>query len=107
MDVWGEKGRFTYLHGGLTLAHYPREANRAAQGENEIVHDRPVAIQSTLGEALYDMYGNLVDALRNGEPLFSPAASALETQAIIEAVIDSTKRDGQIVQAKKTSGVSK
>lgn len=86
--LWGDRGRFEVMNEGLTLAFYPREDNRAMQGEWEIAFDAPQTIKSGAGTALYAMYDNLMDALDAQNPalIASPGASALTTARIVEAI---------------------
>lgn len=88
MILWGERGRFEVMNEGLSNAFYPRQANRAMQGEREIAFDAPERLASSVGTALYTMYDNIAHALDAGDPslLASTGDSALETARIVEAV---------------------
>ncbi|MBI4533562.1 MAG: Gfo/Idh/MocA family oxidoreductase [Candidatus Melainabacteria bacterium] len=97
LDIWGKNGRLAYLHGGLTVIRYPRCDNRALSGEKEIAHDEPLALSSTIGEAMYELYSNLGAAINGRERLWSPADSALDTHRVIEAVLVSARQGGKIV----------
>jgi predicted dehydrogenase len=85
--VWGEHGRLDVLNEGLTMLHYPRAANRAMSGEHEIASDAPVALQPTVGSALYRMYDNLADALAGRDDLWSPGESALQTERAVDTIV--------------------
>jgi len=89
LDIWGKKGRLSILQEGLGIYLYPKSENRAMSGEREVSSDRPKALESSVGTALYEMYGNLVDAVRGTTPLWSPGESALETARAVQAVLDS------------------
>jgi predicted dehydrogenase len=98
LDIWGEKGRLLIAQEGLGLFLYPRCENRAMQGEREIASDQPQLIESTVGRAFYRMYDNLAAAVYAGEPLWSPGGSALQTTRVVEAVMQSVERNGELVE---------
>jgi predicted dehydrogenase len=85
--IFGSQGRLDILNEGLTIQHFRRCPNRAMRGEYELPADGPVALASTVGSALYEMYSNLFDAVDGGTPLFSPGESALVTSEVVEAVL--------------------
>lgn len=89
LDIWGEKGRLSILQEGLGIYLYSRNENRAMSGEREVASDRPKALESSVGTALYEIYGNLAAAVRGKTPLWSPGKSALETARAVQAVLDS------------------
>jgi predicted dehydrogenase len=89
LDIWGEKGRLSILQEGLGIYLYPRNENRAMSGAREVTSDRSKALESSVGTALYEMYGNLAAAVRGRTPLWSPGESALETARAVQAVLDS------------------
>ncbi|MDC0979367.1 Gfo/Idh/MocA family oxidoreductase [Gammaproteobacteria bacterium] len=84
--LWGERGRLDILNEGLTIHHYERCANRAMSGEDEIASDNPTLMLSTVGDALFEMYSNLANALGGKADLWSSGASALKTARTLEAV---------------------
>jgi predicted dehydrogenase len=92
LDIWGEKGRLAIYNEGLTIAHFPRAANRAMRGESEIEFDSPSYLQSTVGDAFYEMFTNVADALEGTAPLFSDGESALRSSAVVEAVAAAESR---------------
>jgi predicted dehydrogenase len=89
LDIWGEKSRLSILQEGLGIYLYPKNENRAMSGEREVASDRPKALESSVGTALYEMYGNLAAVVRGTTPLWSPGESALETARAVQAVLDS------------------
>lgn len=89
--IWGDKGRLEYLHGGITLLKSKVAPNRMISNSNEVVVDDAEKIESTLGEAIYEMYSNLAAAIRNKVELFSPIDSALETERVVDSLLDSAR----------------
>jgi predicted dehydrogenase len=97
LDVWGEKGRLSIVQEGLALSLFPRGENRAMSGEREIASDHPQALETSVGSAFYEMYGNLADAVHGKEPLWSPGESAMSTARAVQAVFESEKSGQRIV----------
>lgn len=95
IDIWGTSGRFSYMHGGLTLLSYPRAASRMVSGEQEIVVDKAQHHESTLGTALYEMYSNLAAAINSEEELLSSGESALKTASVIAVIQESARSGGR------------
>jgi predicted dehydrogenase len=91
LDLWGDLGRLAIWQEGLHVAHFPQAPNRAMSGEREIASDAATLLPSTVGEAFWHLYDNLARALDQGEPLCSPAESALATTAAIEGIVDSLR----------------
>jgi predicted dehydrogenase len=100
LDVWGEKGRLSIRQEGLGIFLYPRRDHRAMQDEREVASDEPRSLESTVGHAFYEMYGNLAAAVRSGAALWSPGDSALQTTRVVEAVLASAKSGGAVVTTK-------
>lgn len=88
LDLWGDRGRLTIMQEGLNVHFYPLAENRAMRGEREVASDQPQGLSSTVGEALYNLYDNLADALIDGKPLVSPGDSAFETMRIVHRVLN-------------------
>jgi predicted dehydrogenase len=86
--VWGTEGRLEILNEGLVIRSFPRAPNRAMSGEHEVANDAPTTLESTVGDALYWMFDNLVDALDHGDParLHSPGASAMASTRWVDAI---------------------
>lgn len=95
LHLYGKNGRLDYLHGGLTILHYPLAESRMGGGEMEVAHDRPESIAATMGEALYEMYDNLLAAVK-GQALFSTGPSALRSTAVVEALFASHRQGGTV-----------
>jgi predicted dehydrogenase len=97
LDIWGEQGRLSILLSGMGIIWYPRLDNRAMQNEREVALDRPTMLTSTVGQALYRMYDNLADAMINGSNLWSPGESALKTARVVQALFESSARNGETI----------
>ena len=91
LDIWGEHGRLSILNEGLGIYVCPREPNRAMENEKELRYEKFQRLKSTVGQALYHIYDNLAQAIRNGTSLWSSGQSAFKTMAVVEAVRDSAK----------------
>lgn len=89
LDIWGERARIGFYQESLGIYLYPRKKNRGLSDEWEIASDEPEVIEPTCGHALYRIYDNLAASLLHGEPLWSPGASALETEKIIHQILNS------------------
>ena len=94
LDIWGTAGRCEMLLEGLLARCSPRQPNRAVQGASEIGSDGPVAVRSTVGEALWHLYDNLVDALNGSATLWSPGENALRAERVAAAVLRSADMGG-------------
>jgi predicted dehydrogenase len=97
LDVWGEQGRLALMQEGLAAMWYPRVANRAMSDEHEIASDQPQLLPHTLGHALYRMYDNLAEAIDGRTPIWSSGESALQTARVVEAILESARRNGESV----------
>jgi len=97
LDIWGTTARLSIMQEGLYITRYAKSLNRQMSGEREIASDNAEIIGSTCGRAFYRMYDNLVAALRDGEELVSTAASAMRTEAALEAVWRSAHDGGHVI----------
>ncbi len=97
LDIWGERGRLSILHEGLTLIEVGAGPHRYAEDERELVHDRPQLSQTEVGRALYGMYDNLAAVLGDGGSLACSGDEALRTSAVVDAVLRSVAGDGRRV----------
>ncbi|MBM3595377.1 MAG: Gfo/Idh/MocA family oxidoreductase [Alphaproteobacteria bacterium] len=86
--VWGAEGRLEILNEGLVVRSFPRKPNRAMSGEFEVSSDESKILESTVGDALYQMFDNIVDALDHDDParLYSPGVSAMESTRWVDVV---------------------
>jgi len=89
LDIWGDGGRLGLYQESLGIYFYPKKKNRGLSGEWEISSDKPKVIEPTCGHALYRMYDNLAAFLLNDEALWSPGATALETEKVIHQLLNS------------------
>jgi len=95
LDIWGETGRLALLQESLGVYHYPLADNRGLDDAMEIASDRPEVLEPTAGRALYDMYDNLASVLAGNGELWSSGDSALSSERILDAVLDSADRSGE------------
>jgi len=89
MILWGRDGRLDILNEGLAVRHYPVVPNRATTDEFEVPNDLGSELESTVGDALYWMYDNLVQALNQKNPclLYSPSSSALLSSRWVDNIL--------------------
>lgn len=86
LDIWGEKGRLELLNEGLTSRLSRVAAHRALTGSREVAADEPQTLESTVGDALFEVYSNLAMALGGQAALASPGTSALRSTCVIDAI---------------------
>jgi predicted dehydrogenase len=87
LDIWGDYGRLAITQEGLTTTSFCRQPNRALTGTYEIATDSPTVVRSTIGQAMYDLYGNFARAIAREEDPFSPLSSAMETARIVNELV--------------------
>lgn len=97
LDLWGTAGRLQIAHEGLTILHYPRKAHRALEAEFEIDCESPTIMNSQAGDALFVLYSNFAAAIRHGASSLSPIESALEAEAVLDAVVASARNGRRAV----------
>jgi predicted dehydrogenase len=97
IDLWGERGRLAYRHGGLSVLQYARVPGKAPAGSFEIDDVPAERIAPTIGDALYAIYDNLAGALDGTASLLSSGDEALRTAAVIDAVHRSAAEGGREV----------
>jgi predicted dehydrogenase len=95
LDIWGTEGRLSILQEGFTVLHYPKGSHSSLSDATEIRSDRPQNLIPTLSDALLHLYNNLAAALDSGTTLWSPASSALATEAVLTAALTSAKAGGK------------
>ncbi len=91
LDLWGDAGRLSILQEGLLISHFQRTANRAMSGEREIASDAPQTLPSTVGEAFWHLYDDLAKAMDSGTRPCSPGDSAISSESVIEAIVESAR----------------
>ena len=94
LDIWGDSGRLSICQEGATLAISPLKPNRGLGDAREIASDQAEYLEPTLGEALYRMYDNMSDALNGKADLWSTGRSALRSETVLEAILDSANGGG-------------
>lgn len=97
LDIWGERGRLSILQEGLGIFHYPVGPNRSSQGDQEVASDSFTVLQSTVGNALYNVYTNLANAIIGKDELWSPGCSALHTAIVLQSILESWRTGGKTI----------
>jgi hypothetical protein len=97
LDLWGEDGRLSIMLEGLSVTVCQRNKNRALSDAFEIASDRPEALKTTAGRALYKLYDNLASALSGSDVLWSTGESALKTTQVVEGVSHSFQQGGRVI----------
>ena len=99
LDIWGTQGRLQIMNEGLVNILFKKEKNRAMRGTHEICSDEPIMLDSSVGDALYQLYQNLISSLEKGskEDLFSSAESALVTTEIVQKITNLPGSGGELL----------
>lgn len=100
VDLWGTDGRLAILVEGLVISAYPSVPSRSTTGAQEIAFDAPAALEPTVGEAFFEMYGNLAKSIAQRVQPWSSLASALRTDEIIRALRRSASSGGAAERAR-------
>ena len=95
LDIWGSRGRMQLLNAGLTHIVTQIGPNRAMAGERELIHEQAQCRSTSIGEAMYKGYDNLVENIISHQKLYSSGESALRAEKIIEALFASRQANGQ------------
>ena len=98
LDIWGEKGKIEIVHEGLNFTYNQISQCRSLTTALEISFDERKIYPTGYGDALYDLYENLSDALSLRAKLDSPGISALKTEKIIENIFLSDAKDGVTIK---------
>jgi hypothetical protein len=91
LDLWCDTGRLSIWQEGLYIARSPLKDNRAMTGEQEVASDQPQRMESTVGDAFLAMFDDLARVLQYGGMPCSPGPSALQSEAVVEAVMTSLR----------------
>ena len=94
LEIWGREGRLSILVEGLANSFAPRRESRTTAGDFEIATDASELLPSTVGEALGRVWANFIAHLRDGIDLDCPLASALATERVLAASLESQNRGG-------------
>ena len=99
LDLWGTKGRIELLQEGLLIRSSSVQACRSLSGGHEVAGDTAEIINTGYGNALYGLYDDLAAVLQGTKKgTCSPCVSALTTERVIQAVLDSARRGGVLVK---------
>ena len=86
LDIWGERGRLSFWHEGLTAAYAPRADHRFLEAHYEIASDRSEFYVTGQGQAIYNLYDNLADTLLSNSLLWSPGSEALQVMVALDLI---------------------
>lgn len=94
IDIWGTKGRLVLFQETLIIRHYELAPHRQVEDALEMSSDGTgTDLPSTMGDAFWHLYDDLLNALDGGGDLLAPAGEVMRTEEIIEAILTSA-RDG-------------
>lgn len=106
LEIWGESGHLSYMNSGFSIAAQRVIDSALQSGERELELKTSRHFPATLGEAFYDMYSNLADAIQLGSRLFSPGSSALATMLAVESILISSQNQGRLIQCNSLEQVT-
>ncbi|MBL8022470.1 MAG: Gfo/Idh/MocA family oxidoreductase [Leptospirales bacterium] len=86
IEIFGTTGRLSIVNEGLINLHYSTGPNRGMTGVNELISDKPMQIESSVGDAFYRVYSDLANAILNGGSTASSGRSALATERVISGI---------------------
>lgn len=98
MTIWGHTGCISILQEGLVARLYQRKPNRAMMNEWEIDSDDAAMLPTEPGQAFFNLYGNLADALLKKGELWSTGESALLAENVVDAIFSSLAQGGTRVR---------
>jgi predicted dehydrogenase len=99
LDLWGTKGRMEILQEGLLLRTASRGACRSLDGGYEVAADKAEILDTKYGRALFDLYNDLASVLDGTrKETCSPCASALITEQVVHAALESARLGGKLVK---------
>ena len=100
LDLWGEKGRIEIVHEGLNYTETRIDDCRSLSGSYELASDKRKFFNTGYGEALYNLYDNLIDSILGNDILDSPGSSALRSELIVESLFDSFSNGGVVIKCR-------
>jgi len=98
LDIWGERGRIEYLHGGLTILKTTLRPNCMLQNAFELDVLNRQRCESSLGTAIYEVYTNLSMAIKEKAELYSSCDSALMTARVVQGLFQSFENSNQLIE---------
>ncbi len=87
VDIWGDKGRVEFIQGGLVIRKSSINNHRALNTEQELTSDQSTVALTEAGNALYNLYDNLANAINGKQQLFSSGSSALNNERILDEIL--------------------
>jgi predicted dehydrogenase len=102
LDLWGEKGRIELLQEGLRVRETPRRPCRSLDRAFELDSDSAALRDTGYGRALFDLYDDLAAVLDGKRSATcSPCESALATERVVNAILESAKNDGAVIEVRQ------
>ena len=99
LDLWGEKGRLEVLQEGLQIRETGRAPCRSLDGAFELDSGGAALRDTGYGRALFDLYDDLAAVLKGARnATCSPCESALTTERVVHAVLESARRGGALIE---------
>lgn len=103
IDIWGSKGRLSILQDCRTILAFDKRPHRGLSDNFEIASEEPDILSATFGDALYQMYDNLIAAINKGVTLVSPIEQAMKDEQIVHALLSSVANGGRAFLAEGSS----
>lgn len=94
-DFWGTRGRISIVQEGLRALYSPVKSHRALSSSNEIASDSPEIITTGATDALFQMYENLLTAIRDKGVLWSDGESAFRNSLVLDGIQKSASENGK------------
>ena len=96
LDLWGTKGRLSFIQEGLLSAFYSVADHRFSMNNKEIKNDSSLLKIMDQGFSIYNLYDELGDALKNEKvKIKSDLYNALEVMEIIKNLENSFLNNGE------------
>ena len=86
LDFWGEKGRLFFSQEGLISSLSSRRSHRYSLNDYEIQNDKQLFNLMDQGQALFDLYSNLSEAILKNSNLKSDLNNAFIDMKIIKSI---------------------
>ena len=106
LEIWGTKGRPSIVNDCRVILHDNVRKNKGLSNAKEVACDEMMTVNNDFGDAFYNMYDNLADAMNKNIPLIDPVKNALNHEKIIRAIINSSKKEGQLLGSNNYVGYS-
>lgn len=89
IDIWGSKGKLMIFQEGIFFKLSSLQNHRAMDSEIEISLDNEKILKSSVGRAIYDLYTDLYQAIKNNTETNSNIQNATQNEEIIDNIFKS------------------